>query len=58
VKITTARYVTPKGRDIQHRGITPDRVVDQKDDDLRVIDSPQDGQLKAAKQYIAHWGNH
>ena len=28
LKITTARYVTPAGRDIQHHGIEPDVVVD------------------------------
>ena len=28
VKLTTAHYFTPKGRSIQHQGITPDVVID------------------------------
>jgi carboxyl-terminal processing protease len=50
LKITTARYVTPKGRDIQHKGIVPDVVVTQSVDTL--IDSPADKQLSAAKKII------
>jgi carboxyl-terminal processing protease len=48
LKITTARYVTPLGRDIQHRGIDPDLVVNQ-DPDPSIIDTPADKQLAAAK---------
>src|SRR5581483_3215075 len=48
LKITTARYVTPLGRDIQHRGIMPDEVVDQSIDPS-IIDTPGDKQLAAAK---------
>lgn len=48
LKITTARYVTPLGRDIQHRGIDPDIVVNQ-DVDPALIDTPADKQLSAAK---------
>lgn len=48
LKITTARYVTPRGRDIQHRGIDPDVVVNQ-DVDPAIIDTPADKQLAAAK---------
>ena len=36
IKLTTARYFTPKGRSIQAKGITPDIVVSQatiKEDD-------------------------
>ena len=29
LKITTARYLTPNGRDIHHRGIEPDIIVEQ-----------------------------
>jgi carboxyl-terminal processing protease len=47
-KITTARYVTPAGRDIQHRGITPDVIVNQNVDPA-LIDTPADKQLAAAK---------
>ncbi len=52
LKITTARYVTPKGRDIHHKGIMPDVIVTQRVDDLRIIDSPADKQLSAAKKII------
>lgn len=48
LKITTARYVTPAGRDIQHHGIEPDIVVDQ-DLNPALIDTPADKQLAAAK---------
>ncbi len=51
LKITTARYVTPKGRDIQHKGIVPDVVVTQRTD-LPLIDTPGDKQLGAAKKII------
>jgi carboxyl-terminal processing protease len=54
LKITTARYVTPLGRDIQHRGIVPDIVVNQ-DPDPSLIDTPADKQLAAAK---ARLGSH
>jgi carboxyl-terminal processing protease len=48
LKITTARYLTPAGRDIQHHGIEPDVVVDQ-DPNPAIIDTPPDKQLAAAK---------
>ncbi|HET9029829.1 MAG TPA: S41 family peptidase [Candidatus Aquilonibacter sp.] len=48
LKITTARYVTPLGRDIQHKGIMPDIVV-QQNPDPSLIDTPADKQLAAAK---------
>jgi carboxyl-terminal processing protease len=51
LKVTTARYVTPAGRDIQHKGILPNIIVDQPDD-LRYIDSPRDRQLAAAKALV------
>ena len=51
LKITTARYVTPKGRDIQHKGIVPDVVVPQRVD-LPIIDTPHDKQLSVAKNII------
>lgn len=51
LKITTARYVTPLGRDIHHKGIIPDVVLDQ--DTMRpIIDTPNDRQLAAAKAII------
>ncbi len=51
LKITTAKYVTPSGRDIHHKGIEPDIVVDQPVD-APIIDTPRDIQLNAAKSYL------
>ncbi len=51
LKITTARYVTPKGRDIHHKGIVPDVTVTQRVD-LPIIDTPADKQLIEAKKII------
>jgi carboxyl-terminal processing protease len=48
LKITTARYLTPAGRDIAHHGIEPDVVVDQ-DPNPAIIDTRADKQLAAAK---------
>ena len=50
LKITTAKYITPLGRDIQHRGIRPDIVVDQRID--VPLDTPKDVQLAAAESYL------
>lgn len=52
LKITTARYVTPLGRDIQHKGIEPDIVVPQNAEDQGLIDTPNDKQLTAAKAHL------
>jgi carboxyl-terminal processing protease len=52
LKITTAKYVTPLGRDIQHKGIQPDIYVDQTVDAPMMIDTPKDLQLAAAKAYL------
>ena len=51
LKVTTARYLTPAGHDIQHKGILPNVVIDQPDD-LRYLDSPRDRQLAAAKALV------
>jgi carboxyl-terminal processing protease len=51
LKITTERYLTPSGRDIQHKGIAPDHIVTQAAD-YRLIDTPADKQLRAAKTYL------
>lgn len=51
LKITTARYVTPTGRDIHHKGIVPDIPVDQPIEPT-IIDSPKDEQLAVAKDYL------
>jgi carboxyl-terminal processing protease len=51
LKITTAKYVTPLGRDIQHKGIEPDVLVDQPID-APIIGTSKDLQLAAAKSYL------
>jgi carboxyl-terminal processing protease len=51
LKITTQRYLTPLGREIQHKGITPDVIVPQGDD--VPLDSPTDKQLAVAKTQLA-----
>jgi carboxyl-terminal processing protease len=51
LKITTAKYLTPAGRDIQHKGIVPDVVLDQAVD-KPIIDTPGDKQLAAAKALL------
>lgn len=51
LKITTQRYVTPAGRDIQHKGIEPNIVVNQSPD-VSLIDTPRDKQLQAAKAFL------
>ncbi|HET9029830.1 MAG TPA: S41 family peptidase [Candidatus Aquilonibacter sp.] len=60
VKITTARYLTPHNRDINHLGITPDIVV-QENKRPRFGDIAKDAQLARAVQYvddrIAHLGD-
>jgi carboxyl-terminal processing protease len=48
LKITTSRYLTPAGRDIQHHGIEPNVVVNQ-DPNPTLVDTPADKQLAAAK---------
>ena len=47
VKMTTARYTTPNGRDIDHVGITPDHVVAEPSGS-RLGDPATDPQLAAA----------
>lgn len=51
LKITTARYVTPLGRDIHHKGVQPDVTIDQRID-VPIIDTANDKQLAAAKSII------
>ena len=52
LKITTARYLTPSGRSINHHGIDPDIVVAQPPDDVAVIGTVKDRQLAAAKNLL------
>jgi carboxyl-terminal processing protease len=51
-KVTTARYTTPKGRDIDRIGIKPDVTVDEPPDAKRG-DPASDPQLKAALDALA-----
>ncbi|MDQ2866361.1 MAG: S41 family peptidase [Candidatus Eremiobacteraeota bacterium] len=51
VKITTARYLTPNNRDINHLGIKPDIIVSPNKGD-RFGDLAHDVQLKRAVEYI------
>jgi carboxyl-terminal processing protease len=53
VKITTARYFTPKGRDINAVGIEPEIKSEiAKDQKIRLGDIAQDPQLVAALNFI------
>ncbi|MEO6835206.1 MAG: S41 family peptidase [Candidatus Tumulicola sp.] len=51
VKITTARYLTPRNRDINHLGITPDVVVTENKRPQYGTPA-KDGQLERAIQYL------
>lgn len=51
VKITTARYLTPRNRDINHLGITPDVVVSENKHPQYGTPA-KDGQLQHALQYL------
>ena len=58
LKITTERYVTPAGRDIQHKGIVPNIVVQEcahpeHCNEAELIDTPADKQLAAAKAFLS-----
>ncbi len=48
LKITTARYLTPLGRDIEHRGIEPNIIVRQSADPA-LFGTPADKQLATAE---------
>ena len=60
VKITSARYLTPRGRDINQIGISPD-IATVEPKDARLGDPAHDAQLQAAITYlngrIARLGN-
>ncbi len=55
LKVTTARYFTPNGRDIDRVGITPDRVVNESADAQRGVPG-HDQQLDAAIDLLAGEG--
>ncbi len=52
VKITSARYLTPRGRDINQIGITPD-IISVEPKTARLGDPANDPQLQAALTYLA-----
>ena len=49
-KITVARYLTPKGRSIQHKGLIPDIIVPQNP--LVPLTAPGDKQLQSAITWL------
>jgi len=51
VKITTARYLTPHNRNINHLGITPDIVLPENKG-ARFGDPAKDAQLRRAMQFV------
>ena len=51
VKITTARYLTPRNRDINHLGITPDVVIGENKH-AQYGTPAKDDQLERALQYL------
>ena len=51
VKITSARYLTPAGRDINLKGITPD-IITVEPKDARYGDPATDAQLQQAVSYL------
>jgi len=51
VKITSARYLTPRGRDINQVGITPD-IITVEAKNSRMGDPANDAQLQSAIQYL------
>jgi carboxyl-terminal processing protease len=54
VKMTTAKYYTPKGRNIHGKGLTPDVEVKLSDQVQKLPESGSkvDNQLKAAWDYL------
>lgn len=50
VKLTTARYFTPKGNDIHEKGITPD--IEVAASDTASEDGTNDSQLQAAIEFL------
>ena len=49
LRLTIAKWLTPSGRSINEVGITPDRIVEQKAEDM---DKNIDTQLEEAKNYL------
>ena len=51
IKVTTARYLTPRNRDINHLGITPDIVITENKR-AQFGDPAKDDQLRRALDYL------
>ncbi len=51
IKVTTARYLTPRNRDINHFGITPDIVV-AENKHPQYGDPAKDDQLRRALDFL------
>jgi len=49
LKVTIAKWYSPKGTSINHKGIVPDKVVTLSDDDAK---AGNDTQLQAAEAYL------
>jgi len=49
LKVTVASWFRPNGQNINHKGITPDKIVKISDDDAK---AGNDTQLKAAEAYL------
>jgi carboxyl-terminal processing protease len=49
LKVTVAKWYSPKGKNIDKKGITPDQVVKMTEDDYKNNTDPQ---LKAAETYL------
>ena len=41
LRITTARWYTPKGQDIQGHGVTPDKVIERSFEQINKNEDPQ-----------------
>lgn len=51
-KVTTKKWLTPKGNDINKKGITPDIIVEIDQKYLQTGKEEDDNQLKAALEYL------
>lgn len=49
LRITVSKWLTPNGTDIDHKGITPDVIIEFTEED---IEAENDVQLERAKDYI------
>ena len=49
IRMTIAKWFTPNGRSVNHTGLTPDIVVELKDEDLK---NKKDTQKEAAIKYL------